>query len=114
MPEQWGVTLRWGRLSDQHVAFPVEGKVVGAREASVTVRTLERFDSSVFAEMSCEFIRPSELPCAAFPGAFVGLFSCMSSSVCFQVRALSVDFVASVVVTSVYPPFPLGIRGFHR
>lgn len=50
--------------------------MVGAREASVTVWTLERFDSSVFSEMSRQFIRPSELPRAAFPGAFVGLFSC--------------------------------------
>lgn len=40
--------------------------------------------------------------------------TCVSSSVCFQVRALSVDFVAPLVVASVYPPLPLGVRGLHR
>lgn len=40
--------------------------------------------------------------------------TCMCSSVCFQVRALSVDLVASFIVTPVYPPLPLGIRGLHR
>ena len=69
----WGG--RW-RCSHEHVAFPVKSKVVGAGEAAVTVWTLERFDSSVFSEMSCEFIRPSKFPCASFPRAFVGFFSC--------------------------------------
>lgn len=40
--------------------------------------------------------------------------TCMGSSVCFQVRALSVDLIASIIVASVYPALPLGIRGFHR
>lgn len=54
----------------------MEGKVVGAGEAAVTVWTLEGFDSSMFSEMSREFIRPSEFPCASFPCTFVGFFSC--------------------------------------
>lgn len=40
--------------------------------------------------------------------------TCVSSSVCFQVGALSVDLVAAVIVTSVYPPLPLRVRGLHR
>lgn len=102
------------RHSDEHVALPVQGKVVRTREAAVTVWTLERFDSSVFSEMPCQFIGPSKLPRAPFPCTFVGFFSCMCSSVCFQVRAFSVHFVASVVITSVYPPLPLGVWRFHR
>ena len=54
----------------------MQGKVVRAGEAAVTVWTLERFDSSMFSEMSCEFIRPSKFPCASFPCTFVGFFSC--------------------------------------
>lgn len=50
--------------------------MVRTGEAAVTVWTLERFDASVFAEMSCQFIRPSKLPRAPFPCTFVGLFSC--------------------------------------
>lgn len=96
------------------MALPVQGQVVGAGEAAVTVWTLEGFDASVFSEMSCQFIRPSKLPRAPFPRAFVGLFSCVRSSVCLQVRAFSVHFVAPVIIASVYPPLPLGVWRFHR
>lgn len=50
--------------------------MVGAREAPVTVWTLERLDPSVLSEMSRQFIGPGKFPCAAFPRALVGLFSC--------------------------------------
>lgn len=105
---------RRGRPSHQHVALPMQGKVVGAREASVTVWTLERLDASVFPEMSCQFIGPSKLPRATFPCTLVGFFSCVCPSVCFQVRTFRVHFVASLIVASVYPPLPLRVRRFHR
>lgn len=40
--------------------------------------------------------------------------TCVGSSVSFQMGALSVDFVAALIITSMYPAFSLRVRRFHR
>lgn len=57
----------------------VQGQVVRAREAAVTVRAAEGLDACVLAEMPGELVRAGKLPGAAFPGAFVRLLSCTGS-----------------------------------
>lgn len=54
----------------------MQSQVVGAGEAALAVRTLERFDPRVLAVVSRQLIRAGELPCAAFPRALVGLLTC--------------------------------------
>ena len=53
----------------------MEREVVRAREAALTVGTLERLHPGVFAVMACELVRTCELPRAAFPCAAVWLFT---------------------------------------
>lgn len=60
---QVGSALR----SHQQVALPVQGEVIGAREAALAIRALERLGSGVFAVMTCQLVGTCELPRAAFP-----------------------------------------------
>lgn len=67
---------------DKHVSLSVKSKMVRAGKAAVTVWALKWFDSSVFTEMSSQFIRAGKLPCASFPSTLIRLFPCMCPSVC--------------------------------
>lgn len=58
------------------VSAAVEGEVVRAGEAAVTVAAFEWFNTGVFAVMPCQLVRASELPCAVIPRALVWLFTC--------------------------------------
>lgn len=89
------------RISHHEVAFLVQCQVVGPGEAPFTVGTLEGFHSCVLAEVSSQFIRTCKLPRAAFPHTLVRFFPCVCPAVCFQVRALGVDFGAATKVTAV-------------
>lgn len=84
----------------------VERQVIRAGEAAVTVCTLEWLHSRVLAVMPRQFIGSSKLPGAAFPGTFVGFFSCVRSPVSLQVGAFCVHFVASLKVTPMDAPLP--------
>lgn len=75
--------------------FLVQSQVIRPREAALTIRTLEWFDSCVLAEMSRQFIGPGKLPCTAFPHALVRFFTCVRSAVGFEVGALGVHFIAA-------------------
>lgn len=79
----------------------VEGEVVRAGEAAVTVAAFERFDAGVFAVMSCQLVRASELPCAVIPRTLVWLLTCVCASVGFKMRALGVNLIASFKLTPV-------------
>lgn len=79
----------------------MEGKVVRAGETAVTVAAFERFDAGVFAVMSRQFVRASELPCAVIPRALIWLFTCVCASVGFKVRAFGVNLIAALKLTPV-------------
>lgn len=85
----------------------MKGKVIGASESSVAVRTLERFNAGVLAVMTREFIGSSKLPVAALPCALVWLFTGVGSLVSLEVGTLGVDLVAARVLTSVDALVPL-------
>lgn len=61
--------------SDQQVALFVQGQVVGAGEAAVTVRALEGLHSCVLAEVARQLIGAGKLPRTALPHAPVGLLT---------------------------------------
>lgn len=127
----------------------VEGEVVRAGEAAVTVAAFEWFNPGVFAVMPCQFVRASELPCAVIPRALVWLFTwerkysninkktwlfcgtaielffflnmtwctcrltCVCAPVGFKMRALGVNLIAALELTSVNAS-PLWVRWFWR
>lgn len=62
------------------VSLVVQRQVVGPREASVTVLTLEGLGARVFAEVSRQLVRARESPLTAFPRAPVRFFTCNTSS----------------------------------
>lgn len=97
-------------VSQRQVSLFVQSQVIGTRKAALTVRTLEWFDSCVFAEMPRQLIRPSKLPCAALPHALVWFLSCVGSAVGFEVGALGVDFITACEVTAVNPSLLEGVR----
>lgn len=82
----------------------VEGEVVRAGEAAVAVTAFEWFDTGVFAVMSCQLVRASELPCAVIPRTLVRLFTCVCASVGFKMRALGVNLIAALKLTPVNAP----------
>lgn len=61
----------WWRVSHQEVALLVQSQVIRTGKAALAVGALERLNTRVFTEVSCQFIGTSELPCAAFPHALV-------------------------------------------
>lgn len=75
--------------------------MVRAGEAAVTVAAFERFDAGVFAVMSCQLVRASELPCAVIPCALIWLLTCVCASVGFKMRALGVNLIAALKLTPV-------------
>lgn len=54
----------------------MQGQVVGAGEAAVAVRALERFHTRVLPVVPRQLVRAGKLPRAAVPGALVWLFPC--------------------------------------
>lgn len=50
----------------------------------VAVVALERFGTSVFAVVPCQFVASCETPFTAFPGAFVRLLTCMHKHTSFN------------------------------
>lgn len=79
-------------------------QVVGAGKASVAVGAAEGFDARVLAIVPRQLIRTGEAPCATFPSALVWLFTCVYPPVGFQMRALGVNFVATIVIAHVHAP----------
>lgn len=66
-----------GQPPSHHDVPPaMQGQVVGAGEAAVTVRAAEGLDARVLPEVPGQLVRASKLPGAALPGALVGLLSC--------------------------------------
>lgn len=61
-----------GRLS---VALHVQGQVIRATEAPITVAALERLGPGVLAVVTGQLVGPREPPFAALPGALVWLFT---------------------------------------
>lgn len=88
----------------------MQSQVIRAGEAALTVWTLERFDSCVFAEMPCQLIRPGKLPRAALPHALVRLLSCVCSAVGFEVGAFGVNLITVCKVAAVNPSLLEGVR----
>lgn len=88
--------------------------MIGAGEAALTVRTLEWFDSRVFAEMPRQLIRPGKLPCATLPHALVWFLSCVGSAVCFEVGAFGVHLITACEVTAVNPSLLEGVGRIRR
>lgn len=78
------------------VTSPVKTKMIWTGESPSTLITLEWFVSCVFSVVSSQFIRPSKTPGTLWPWTDIGLLSCVSSNVCFQVRALSVHLATSL------------------
>lgn len=79
----------------------VEGEVVRAGEAAVTVAAFERFNTGVFAVMPRQLVRASELPCAVIPRALVWLFTRVCTSVGFKMRALGVNLITALKLAPV-------------
>ena len=65
------------------------------------MRALERFLSSVFAEVTREFIAARESPRASVPRAFVGFLPRVGPLVGLQVRALCVHLLTPTVIALV-------------
>ena len=57
--------------SDQQVALFVQGQVVGAGEAAVTVRALEGLGSCVLAVVPGQLVRAGDTPFTALPATAV-------------------------------------------
>lgn len=90
-----------------HMAFHVEGEMVGPGEGALTQVALEGSVSGVLAEVTGQFIRTGKLPSATFPIAMVRLLACMRSVVRLQVRTFCVGFATSRKSASVSRrPFP--------
>lgn len=67
----------------------MQSQVIRPREAALTIRTLEWFDSCVLAEMSRQFIGPGKLPCTAFPHALVRFFTCRKNNLDLNRRTIT-------------------------
>jgi len=63
-------------LSVSLVSFEVEGEMVGAGEAPITVGAFEGFGSGMLPVVAGQLVRPSESPLAARPGTPVRLLAC--------------------------------------
>lgn len=81
------------------MSFHVERKVIRPGKRSLAQLTLEWFLTRMFTEMSSQFIRSRKLPGTSFPGACVGLFSSVSSFMCFEMRTFRVHFFTPVEIT---------------
>ena len=76
--------------------------MIGSSEGSVTVWALKWLNSSVFSEMSCEFVGTSEFPAAALPTALVWFFTSVGPLVSLEVRALGVNLVTARIGAAVH------------
>ena len=64
--------------------------MIWSGESSVAHVTFKGFGSSVFSEVSGEFIRSAKLPPTSFPTTLIGFFSCMCSHMSFQMTAFGI------------------------
>lgn len=76
------------------VPLGVQRQVVGAREAPLAVAAAERLGARVLAVVPRELVRAREPPLAPLPRALVRLLASMRPLMRFEMRALSVDFIA--------------------
>lgn len=83
------------------VPLQMKCEMVRTREGAITRLALEWPGSCVFSKMSRQLVGSSELPRAAVPGARIRLLSRVRPLVCFQVRTLGVDLVATGMVAFV-------------
>ena len=73
------------------MSLHVQTEVVTPSKSPITEVTLERFHPCVFPVVSCQLVRPGELPVTALPAAAVRLLSRVGPLVRLQVAALGVD-----------------------
>jgi len=73
----------WLCLRLSEVPFLVQRQMVGPRETSLAVATLEWFGASVLAVMAGQLIRPGKAPATTDPFAFVRFFAGMRPEVSF-------------------------------
>ena len=82
------------------------------------MRALEWLHTVVLAHVAGKLIRASKLPAATLPVALVGFFSRVCSLVGLEMRALSVDLVASGIRAAVHTLVPLRrlgiVHGIHE
>lgn len=79
-------------------------KVVTAHEASVTNRTDKLFLAGVCTPVTGEFIRSCKFFVAALPVTAEWLFTCVSSKVCLEVRALEISLPAAREAADIVAP----------
>lgn len=81
--------------------FCVLREMITPHETLTADATNVAFLTRMRAIMPCEFVRASKLFLAASPSAMKRAFSRVRTEVCFQMTALAVFFIATVVVASV-------------
>ena len=101
------------------VPLLVPCKMVGPCKGMLTMRALEWLHTVVLAHVAGKLIRASKLPAATLPVALVGFFSRVCSLVGLEMRALSVDLVASGIRAAVHTLVPLRrlgivVHGIHE
>lgn len=77
------------------MSFSVKREVVGPRKRSLADGADERSIARVFAEMSCQLVRPREAPATVEPLARVRLFTGVRAVVSGKMRTLRVHLAAS-------------------
>lgn len=82
----------------------VLGQVIASHESPVTHGTHKLFLTSMRAPVSREFIRARKFFITTFPVTAERFLTCVSSEVCFQVRALEIRLLASREVADVISP----------
>ena len=79
------------------MSFHVIRQMIGSRERSIALATLERLDARVLSIVSLQFVGAHKSPRTSFPSAFVRFLARVRLHVRLQVRTLRVDFAAADV-----------------